>query len=72
VGRGQKQATVETTLELRDEHEPGDYLFVAIQACDSEGNMVMIKNSKPTQILLIVDLGNKDDHKIEFLGWGEG
>jgi hypothetical protein len=45
---------------------------VAIQAYDSEGNMVMIKNPKPTKILLIVDLGNKDDHKIEFLRWGEG
>jgi len=29
-GGGQKQATVETTLEVRDEHEPGDYLCVAI------------------------------------------
>jgi hypothetical protein len=70
VGRGQKQATVETTLEVRDEHEPGDYL-VGIKACDSEGNMVMIKNPKPTKIFRIVDLGNKDDHKMEFLGWGE-
>jgi hypothetical protein len=62
----------ETTLEVRDEHEPGDYLCVAIQAYDSEGNMVMIKNPKPTKIFRIVDLGNKDDHKMEFLGWGEG
>jgi hypothetical protein len=57
---------------VRDEHEPGDYLCVAIQAYDSEGNMVMIKNPKPTKIFRIVDLGNKDDHKMEFLGWGEG
>jgi hypothetical protein len=71
-GGGQKQATVETTIEVRDEHEPGDYLCVSIQAYDSQGNMVMIKNPKPTKIFRIVDLGNKDDHKMEFLGWGEG
>ena len=39
---------------------------------DSEGNMVMIENPKPTRIFRIEDLGNKDDHKMEFLGWGEG
>ena len=70
-GGGQKQATVETTLKVRDEHEPGDYLCVAIQAYDSTGNMVMIKNPKPSKIFRIVDLGNKDDHEMEFLGWGE-
>jgi hypothetical protein len=70
-GGGHKQATVETTLKVRDEHEPGDYLCVAIQAYDSQGNMVMIENPKPTKIFRIVDLGNKDDHKMEFLGWGE-
>ena len=63
---------METTLEVRDEHEPGDYLCVAIQAYDSEGNMVMIENPKPTKIFRIVDLRNKNDHKVEFLGWGEG
>ncbi len=70
-GGGQKQATVEATLKVRDEHEPGDYLCVAIQAYDSTGNMVMIKNPKPSRLFRIVDLGNKDDHKMEFLGWGE-
>ena len=35
-GGGQKEATVEMTLKVRDEHEPGDYLCVNIQACDSE------------------------------------
>jgi len=39
---------------------------------DSEGNMVMIENPKLTRILRIEDLGNKDDHKMESLGWGEG
>lgn len=71
-GGGQKEAAVETTLKVRDEHEPGDYLCVAIQAYDSEGNLVMIKNPKPTKVFRIVDLGNKDDHKMEFVGWGEG
>jgi len=33
---------------------------------------VMIKNPKPSKLFRIVDLGNKDDHKMEFLGWGEG
>jgi hypothetical protein len=62
---------VETTLKVRDAHAPGDYICVAIQGYDSEGNMVMIKNPKPTRIFCIVDLGNKDDHKMQFLGWGE-
>jgi hypothetical protein len=57
---------------VRDEHEPVDYLCVPIQAYNSEGNMVMIKNPKPTKIFRIVDLLNKNDHKVEFLGWGEG
>jgi hypothetical protein len=70
-GGGRKQATVETRLKVRDEHEPGDYLCVSIQAYDAEGNMVMIKNPKPTKIFRIVDLQNKNDHKVEFLGWGE-
>jgi hypothetical protein len=44
---------------------------VGIQAYDAEGNMVMIENPKATKIFRIVDLRNKDDHKMEFLGWGE-
>ena len=43
---------------------------------DSEGNMVMIENPKPirvfSQSFRIEDFGHKDDHKMEFLGWGEG
>ena len=70
-GGGQKEATVETTLKVRDEHAPGDYLCVAIQAYDSKGNMVMIENPKPTKVFRIVDLRNKNDQKVEFLGWGE-
>ena len=70
-GRGQKQATVEVTLKVADEHEPGDYLCVAIQAYDANGNMVMIKNPQPSRIFRVVDEGKKDDRKTEFLGWGE-
>jgi hypothetical protein len=39
---------------------------------DSEGNMVMIENPMPTRIFRIEDFKNKDDRKMEFLGWGEG
>ena len=70
-GNGRKKATVEATLKVRDEHEPGDYLCVAIQAYDAQGNMVMIKNPKPTKVFRIVSLRNKNDHKVEFLGWGD-
>jgi hypothetical protein len=63
---------VETILKVRDEHEPGDYLCLSIQAYDSEGNMVMIENPKPTKVFRIVVFRNKNDHKVEFLGWGEG
>jgi hypothetical protein len=70
-GGGRKQATVEATLKVRDEHEPGDYLCVAIQTYDSKGNMVMIKNPKPSRVFRIMDLGGRDDRKAEFLGWGE-
>jgi|SRR5215211_2090606 len=57
--------------KVRDEHEPGNYLCVAIQAYDSRGNMVMIKNPQPTKVFRIVDLRNKNDHKVKFLGWGD-
>jgi hypothetical protein len=70
-GGGQKQATVEATLKVRDEHEPGDYLCVAIQAYDSRGNMAMIKDPKPSRLFRIVNLGGRDDHKTVFLGWGD-
>ncbi len=71
-GGGQKKATVEMTLKVADEHEPGDYLCVAIQAYDSARNMVMIKNPEPSKVFRIVNSEEKDEHKMEFLGWGEG
>lgn len=69
-GNNQKQVTVETTLKVADGHKPGDYLCVAIQVYDTNGNMVMIKNPKPAKIFRVVDLGHRNDHKTEFLGWG--
>ena len=68
-GRGQIETTVETTLKVADGHRPGEYLCVAIQVYDAKGNMVMIKNPKPTRLFKIVDLGNKDDRKTTLLGW---
>ncbi len=70
-GQNQKQATVELTLKVADEHEPGDYLCVAIQAYDANGNMVMLKNPTPSRLFRIVDEGKRDDKKTEFLGWGD-
>jgi hypothetical protein len=70
-GQNQKQATVEVTLKVADEHEPGDYLCVAIQVYDSEGNMAMINNPMPSRVFKIVDEGKKDDKRTEFLGWGD-
>lgn len=69
-GRGEVETTVEATLKVADGHRPGEYLCVAIQAYDTKGNMVMIKNPTPTRLFKIVDLGNKDDKKTTFLGWG--
>ena len=70
-GQNQRHATVETTLKVADEHEPGDYLCVAIQVYDSNGNMAMINNPMPSRVFRIVDEGKKDDKKTEFLGWGD-
>jgi hypothetical protein len=70
-GQNQRHATVETTLKVADEHEPGDYLCVAIQVYDSDGNMAMIKNPMPSRVFKIVDEGKKDDKKTGFLGWGD-
>jgi hypothetical protein len=70
-GQNQRHTTVETTLKVADEHEPGDYLCVAIQVYDSGGNMAMIKTPMPSRVFKIVDEGKKEDKKTEFLGWGD-
>ena len=70
-GQNQRHTTVETTLKVADEHEPGDYLCVAIQVYDSDGNVAMIKNPVPSRVFKIVDEGKKEDKRTEFLGWGD-
>lgn len=70
-GKGQQRATVETTLRVADEHQPGDYLCVAIQVYDAHGNVVIIKTPSPSRLFRIVDEGKHDDNKTEFLGWGD-
>ncbi len=70
-GQNQKHTTVETTLKVADEHEPGEYLCVAIQVYDADGNMAMINNPMPSRVFKIVDEGKKDDKVTEFLGWGD-
>jgi hypothetical protein len=70
-GQNEKHTTVETTLKVADEHQPGDYLCVVIQVYDSNGNMAMINNPMPSRVFKIVDEGKKDDKVTEFLGWGD-
>lgn len=70
-GQNQNHVTVETTLKVADEHKFGDYLCVAIQVYGADGNMVMLENPKPTRIFRIVEGGDRDDRKTEFLGWGD-
>jgi hypothetical protein len=70
-GNGQQQATVEVTLKVADEHEPGDYLCVSIQVYDTQGNVVIIKTPSPSRLFRVVDEGKRDDKKTEFLGWGD-
>lgn len=70
-GKNQNHVTVETTLKVADEHKFGDYLCVAIQVYDATGNMVMVENPKPSRIFRILEGGNRDDRKTEFVGWGD-
>ena len=70
-GQNQKQATVDLTLKVEDEHVPGDYLCVSIQAYDADGNVVIIKNPTPSKLFRVVDEGKRDGKKTEFLGWGD-
>jgi hypothetical protein len=70
-GNGQQQATVEVTLKVADEHEPGDYLCIFIQVYDTQGNVVIIRTPSPSRLFRIIDEGKRDDKKTEFLGWGD-
>lgn len=70
-GERQKRATVETTLKVNDQHIPGEYLCVALQVYDPEGNLEVIRNPTPPKTLYIVEDHKKDRHGPRFLGWGE-
>jgi hypothetical protein len=70
-GQNQKHTTVETTLKVAEEHEPGDDLCIAIHDYDSNGNLTTINNPMPSKVFKIVDEGKKDDTVTEFLGWGD-
>ena len=70
-GSGQQQATVEVSLKVADEHEPGDYLCVSIQVYDTQGNVVIIRTPSPSRLFRVIDEGKRDDKKTEFLGWGD-
>ena len=71
-GNNEKHAVVEVELQVADRHEPGDYICVAIQVYDTNGNMELIKNPTPTRVFRIVDdTRNDDTQKTEFLGWAD-
>lgn len=70
-GRDQKHVRVVTRLRVADEHRFGDYLCIAIQVYDANGNMVMVENPRPSKIFRIVEGGNREDRKTAFLGWGD-
>lgn len=70
-GQGQNRATVETTLHVGDQHVPGEYLCIAIQVYDPEGNLGMIYNPSPAKLIKIVEDSKRGRHGPRFLGWGE-
>lgn len=70
-GEQQKHATVDTSLKVNDQHVPGEYLCVAIQVYDPDGNMVVIRNPAPAMSILIVENGKKGRQGPKFLGWGD-
>lgn len=70
-GEGQKRAVVETTLKVNDQHVPGEYLCVAIQVYDPDGNLEVIRNPAPPMTILIVEDTKKGRQGPRFLGWGD-
>ncbi len=69
-GEQQSRATVNVTLKVSDQHIPGEYLCVAVQIYDPEGNVAVIHNPSPAKTLRIVEDGKKDRQGPKFLGWG--
>lgn len=70
-GDKEKHVTVNTTLKVSDQHRPGEYLCVAIQVYDPDGNMTVIRNPSPPRSMFIIENGKKDRQGPRFLGWGE-
>lgn len=70
-GGQQKRVTVNTTLTVDDQHVPGEYLCVAIQVYDPEGNMTVLSNPSPPASIRIAENGEKSRLGPRFLGWGE-
>lgn len=70
-GEQKKRVRVDTTLKVSDQHVPGEYLCVAIQVYDPEGNMAVIRNPSPPRSIYIVENGKKGRQGPRFLGWGD-
>lgn len=69
-GEQKTNVTLEATLKVNDQHVPGEYLCVAIQVYDPEGNMTVIRNPSPPKSIHIVENGEKGRQGPKFLGWG--
>ncbi|MGB3682951.1 MAG: hypothetical protein WA990_10755 [Rubrobacteraceae bacterium] len=70
-GDQQTRATVDVTLKVDDQHAPGEYLCVAVQVYDPEGNVTVIRNPSPAKTIRIVEDGKKGRQGPKFLGWGD-
>ncbi len=70
-GEQQTRATVDATLKVGDQHVPGEYLCVAIQVYDPEGNVSVIQNPSPAKTIQIIEDDNKGRQGAKFLGWGD-
>ena len=72
-GNGEKQtrAAVDATLKVSDQHVPGEYLCVAIQVYDPEGNVAVIHNPSPAKTVRIAEDDKKGRQGPKFLGWGD-
>jgi hypothetical protein len=69
-GEQKNRVTVNTTLKVDDQHVPGEYLCVAIQVYDPEGNMTVIRNPSPPKSIHIVENGERSRQGPSFIGWG--
>ncbi|CAN5855979.1 hypothetical protein BH23ACT11_BH23ACT11_04540 [soil metagenome] len=70
-GEKEKNTTVEASLKVNEQHVPGEYLCVAIQVYDPDGNMTVIRNPSPPKSIHIVENGKRGRQGPRFLGWGD-